>query len=124
MNKIPTLSGIDAASAAQTAQQTAQDARLKQLSTQKVSSEKEVDKAAGGFEALLLHQMMESMWSTVEFAGMFNETSNESSVYRDMLSQALADTTSQGRGIGVKDFLRKELLKNSDASKGGGGDTE
>ena len=117
MSKIPTLSGIQAASAGFEARGTADIAKAKELGNRKVSSEKEVDKAAGGFEALLLHQMMESMWSTVEFGGMFNETGNESNIYRDMLSQAVADTTAEGRGIGVKDFLKKELLKKTDASK-------
>lgn len=117
MTKIPSLSGFEATSAAQTANNTAQLERAKSLSKQQVKSLEEVDKAAGGFEALLLHQMLESMWSTVEFAGMFNETSNESQIYRDMMSQAMAETTSEGKGIGVKDFLRKELLKYQDASK-------
>ena len=117
MNKLPTAAGIDAVSAASMAQQTAQLNQVKNASNQKLSSEKDIDKAAGGFEALLLHQMMESMWSTVDFAGMFNESGNEANVYRDMLSQALADTTSQGRGIGVKDFLKKELLKYQKASE-------
>jgi len=117
VNKIPTLSGVEAGSASQIARGNAELEKAKNLQKQGFKSEKDVDKAAGGFEALLLHQMMESMWSTVDFAGMFNETSNESQIYRDMLTQAMADKTSEGAGIGVKSFLRKELLKYSKASK-------
>ncbi len=117
MNKIPTLSGINADSAAQMAQQNKQIQDAKVLADTQVKSLAGVDKAAAGFEALLLHQMMESMWSTVEFSGMFEENGNEAQVYRDMFSEAISDTTSKGRGIGVKEFLREQILKYSDASK-------
>ena len=117
MNNIPTLSISTATSTALSDQKAAELKKYKDSPDQALKSEKEVDKAAGGFEALLLHQMLESMWSTVEFAGMFNETSNESQVYRDMMMQAVADTTAEGDGIGVKKFLRAELLKYSKASK-------
>lgn len=117
MNKLPTLTGIDAKSAAEMAAQNKGLNQAKMLLDQKVNSEKDIEKAASGFEALLLHQMMQSMWSTVEFSGMFNESSNQAEVYRDMLNQAISDSVAEGRGIGVKDFLRKELLKTSVASK-------
>ncbi len=117
VNKIPTVSGFSAGSAALESRGNLDVEKVKSLKERKVDSPQDVEKAAGGFEALLLHQMLESMWSTVEFAGMFNETSNESQIYRDMMSQAVADTTAEGPGIGVKDFLRKELLKYSKASK-------
>lgn len=117
MHKIPTLQGLDASSAASVANQTNELSKAKTLASRDITSKKELDKAAGGFEALLLHQMLESMWSTVDYAGMFNEKSNEAQYFRDMLSQAIADNTSKGRGIGVKDFLEKELVKKYQASK-------
>jgi Rod binding domain-containing protein len=117
VNKIPTLSGMPASSAAAQAAQNAEVNKAKNLASHGIKSKKDLDKAAGGFEALLLHQMLESMWSTVDYAGMFNEKSNEAQYFRDMLSQAIADTTSKGRGIGVKDFLEKELIKKYQASK-------
>jgi len=117
VNKIPTVSISEATSSALIDRKKAELEKVKNKPDQTLKSEKEVDKAAGGFEALLLHQMLESMWSTVDFAGMFNETSNESQVYRDMMMQAVADTTAEGQGIGVKKFLRAELLKYSKASK-------
>ena len=117
MDKLTTVAGMDAKSAASLAGTNTQLDKAKDLSKQEVKDAKGVEKAAGGFEALLLHQMMESMWSTVDFAGMFNEKGNEASFFRDMLSQAIADNTSKGRGIGVKSFLTKELVKNYDASK-------
>ena len=64
-----------------------------------------------------MHQMMQSMWETVEFTGMFGEDSNQGEIYRDMFNQALSDSVAEGKGIGVKEFIRNELLKDSKASK-------
>lgn len=116
MNKIPTVTPLSSAMSSGMAQGNAAVQKVKNLSEQDLKSKKEVDKAAGGFEALLLQEMMQSMWSTVEFSGMFNEKSNEASIYRDMFSQAIADNTSAGRGIGVKEFIGKELLRKGRAS--------
>jgi flagellar protein FlgJ len=87
--------------------------QAKSLAANKNSSEKEVEKAASGFEALLLHQMMQAMWSTVETTGMMGENGHAGQMYRDMLNQAIADSISEGKGIGVKDFLKKELSKTT-----------
>ena len=116
MTKFPTLGAAGQGISAGAAQDAAALERTKNLAAQKLKDKKDVDKAAGGFEALLLQEMMQSMWSTVEFSGMFNEKSNEASIYRDMLTQAIADNTSAGRGIGVKEFLGKELLRKGRAS--------
>jgi Rod binding domain-containing protein len=117
VNKIPTVGNSDPALAFDIASRSGAAEKLKSASNQDVKSTKDVEKAAKGFEALLLQEMMQSMWSTVEFAGMFKEESNESQIYRDMFSQAIADTTAEGRGIGVKEFLSKELLRKNHASK-------
>ena len=91
--------------------------KAENLASQKIDSQADVDKAAGGFEALLLHQMLKEMYSSIESGGVFGENSNEAGIYKDMFVQAIADSVSSGRGIGVKDFLRKELVKLTDASK-------
>lgn len=86
-------------------------AKAKELQNQKLNSEKEVNKAASGFEALLLHEMLKAMWSTVQTTGLLGENSNEAQIYRDMFGQAVADTIAEGQGVGVKQFMKKELLK-------------
>jgi len=91
--------------------------KAENLASAKLESEADIDKAASGFEALLLHQMLKEMYSSIEGSGVFGENSNEAGIYKDMFVQAIADTVSSGRGIGVKDFLRKELVKLTDASK-------
>ena len=83
----------------------------KALSQHDVKSAKDMEKATSGFEALLLHEMLKSMWSTVETTGLLGEDSNEAGIYRDMLNQAIADNAAKGRGIGVREMLEKQLSK-------------
>lgn len=101
---------MDAASQAKTKKQ------AEAMGKQGVKDAKELEKATGGFEALLLHQMLTAMWSTVEETGFLGEDNNQSQIYRSMLNQAIADEVSEGKGIGVKDFLKKEIAKVKPAS--------
>lgn len=71
--------------------------------------------AAQQFESLLIKQMIESMWSTVPQKGLLSG-SNEEAMYRDMLNEALANSISEGRGLGIKDVIMKDLK----GKKGGG----
>ena len=88
--------------------------KIKTLSKQELNEQKKFNKAVNGFEALLLQEMFKSMWATVETKGWLGaDETNESKIYRDMLNQALADSISEGKGIGIKDIVRKELTKNA-----------
>lgn len=102
---------------AQLATETKDLSRLKELKSQDVRDVEEADKASRQFEALLLHQMMKAMWSTVNHTGLFGEDSNQAQIYQDMLNQAIADSISEGSGIGVGDVIKTELLKKKGASK-------
>jgi peptidoglycan hydrolase FlgJ len=94
------------------------DNQVKRLQNTSKNSEKELDKAASGFEALLLHNMLEAMWKTVDTTGsLMGDDSNQAQIFRDMLNQALSDKISQGKGIGVKDFLKKEIHRKDGASE-------
>lgn len=114
---ISTVSRGPANFAALAATGEAQEQRAKDLKTQSVDSEKQIEKAASGFEALLLHQMMSSMWETVEWSGMFGGSSNASEIYRDMFTQAVSDSISAGRGIGVKEVVTRELRKKEPSER-------
>lgn len=71
---------------------------------------KNPEAAAQQFEAMLLKQMIDSMWSTVPKEGLLSGSSEES-MYRDMLNEALASSISEGKGIGVKDVILKDINK-------------
>ncbi len=70
----------------------------------------QIDEASTQFEALLLHQMFQSMWSTVPEEGILSG-SREEEYFRDMFTQGLADTVAKGKGIGVKEVVAKEMYK-------------
>jgi flagellar protein FlgJ len=114
VNKLPTVEGGNPAAAAQLAQS---EARVERLKNPELRSEKELNKATSGFEALLLQQMLKSMWETVDTSGLLGEESNQSQIYRDMFNQAVADTIAEGQGIGVKQFLKTELIRRYQTSK-------
>ncbi len=66
------------------------------------------EKAGQEFEALLINQMMKSMWSAIPNNGMLSG-SREEEYYRDMLNEAIAKDVSEGQGIGIKQVILKEL---------------
>ena len=86
------------------------------LQKSKKTSSKEIDKAASGFESLLVHKMLQEMWSTSS-DGIFGENSNQAQIFRDMFNQAVADEISKGEGMGVKKFISKELSKQLAAAE-------
>jgi Rod binding domain-containing protein len=70
----------------------------------------EAKQAAEQFEALLMQQMMKSMWSGINIKGSLLGSSEEAT-YRDMYNQFLADEISKGEGIGIKEAILPELTK-------------
>ncbi len=87
--------------------------RLNPLKGRKTDSPKEVEKATKGFEALLLQQMMHSMFETVDRGGLMGEDSNEADIMRGMFTQAVADEIASGKGIGVKKVVMEEIAKRA-----------
>lgn len=65
-------------------------------------------KAAEQFEALLVHEMLKSMWNTVP-KGELISGSSEEQTYRDMLNEALSSSIAEGRGIGIKEVILKDI---------------
>lgn len=64
--------------------------------------------AARQFESMLVHEMMKSMWSTVPKDGIIS-SSNEEDTFRDMMSDAVANTISEGKGMGVQEVVLKDM---------------
>ena len=68
--------------------------------------------AAEQFEAMLLKEMLKSMWSTVPQEGMLSG-SYEEGMYRDMRNESLAQSISEGQGMGIKDVILKDISQLS-----------
>ena len=83
---------------------------------EKIAEQKDIRKAATQFEALLVQQMLQSMWKTVPNEGLL--TSNEErDFYRDMLSESLAKDISEGQGIGIKEVIMKDMNRLQNREK-------
>lgn len=81
-------------------------------SASKAAESKDITKAkeaARQFEGLLLHQMFNSMTANVAKDSLLGG-GREDEFARDMYNQALADSISKGKGIGIRDILEKELV--------------
>jgi Rod binding domain-containing protein len=68
------------------------------------------EEAAVQFEALILQEMMKSMWQTVQNGGLLSG-SREEETYRDMLNEAVAQSIASGKGVGIKDVIAKDINK-------------
>ena len=74
-----------------------------------LKSEKDLEKACQGFEALWLNSIMKSMRETLPGDSLFPE-SNASDIYESLHDQYLTDNLSEGKeSIGLKEFLYNQL---------------
>lgn len=93
--------------------------RLSQFSKGAPAGDK-ITQTAMQFEGLLLQQMMQSMWKSIEQStdtqGDGMTGSREEGLYRDMLNEALSSSVSEGRGIGLREVIEKELRRREKGS--------
>jgi Rod binding domain-containing protein len=73
----------------------------------------EQQKAAREFEAIFLRQLM----SSLEKGGGMGGQSSGGQVFRSMMVSALADTASEGGGIGLSELILKAMLPPSPQGK-------
>lgn len=71
---------------------------------------KEIKEASQDFEAMLLGQMLNSMWETIPKNEMFGG-GREEEYFRDMFTEEVSKEISQGSGLGIQDIVQAELEK-------------
>lgn len=81
---------------------------MSEVSQAKLPATKDAAQAAQQFEALLIGEMLKSMWQTVP-QGQLLSGSHEESLYRDMLNEAISNSIAEGRGMGIKDVIFKDM---------------
>ncbi len=64
--------------------------------------------AAQDFEAMLVKQMFQSMWSTIPKDGLMG-SGKEEDMFRDMLNDTLSQDLAKQQSFGIKDIVAKEL---------------
>ena len=71
----------------------------------------EIKDASVQLEALLLKMMYNEMWKTVPKDTLFGDD-NAMDIYRDMYNEELTKKAAEGGGIGLADYIYKQLTKN------------
>ena len=70
----------------------------------------EIKEASVQLEALMLKMMYSAMWKTVPKDELFGE-SNAMDIYRDMYNEEITKKAAEGGGIGLADYIYKQLTK-------------
>jgi flagellar protein FlgJ len=81
-----------------------------------LTQEQKVAEAARQFEAVLLRQILESTQKTVSPSSLSND-STASTIYRDMVTNQLADSISRSGALGLAKTLEADFMKQLEASK-------
>ena len=71
----------------------------------------EIKDASVQLEALVLKMMYNEMWKTVPKNELFGN-SNAMDIYRDMYNEELTKKAAEGGGIGLADYIYKQLTKS------------
>ena len=69
---------------------------------------KEIKDASVQLEAIMLKMMFTEMWKTVPKDELFKDD-NAMEIYRDMYNEELTKVAAEGGGIGLADFIYKQL---------------
>ena len=71
---------------------------------------KEIKDASVQLEAIMLKLMYNEMWKTVPKNKLFGDD-NAMDIYRDMYNEELTKAAAEGGGIGLADFIYKQLAQ-------------
>lgn len=88
-----------------------QTADVKTMTAEEVAKRnKEIKDASVQLEAIMLKMMFTEMWKTVPKDELFKDD-NAMEIYRDMYNEELTKVAAEGGGIGLADFIYKQLTK-------------
>ena len=72
--------------------------------------DKDIQKAAQDFEAVLLNMVIKSMWKTVPKSDLF-EKNSANNIYEGLMHSSLAEEMASNGGMGIATALAKQLSK-------------
>ncbi|MBR3745626.1 MAG: rod-binding protein [Selenomonadaceae bacterium] len=72
----------------------------------------DIKKASVQLEAIMLKMMYNEMWKTVPKNELFSDgNDNAMEIYRDMYNEELTKAAAEGGGIGLADFIYRQLTE-------------
>ena len=88
-----------------------QTSKVKTMTADEVEKRnKEIKDASVQLEAIMLKLMYSEMWKTVPKNKLFGDD-NAMEIYRDMYNEELTKVAAEGGGIGLADFIYKQLTQ-------------
>ncbi|MFQ5330207.1 MAG: peptidoglycan DD-metalloendopeptidase family protein [Thermodesulfobacteriota bacterium] len=78
------------------------------LQTNPNREKRELEKAASEFEALFIHQMLKTMRKSVDKGSLFGNSKGEE-IYKSMLDEELSKVMAQGKGMGLREMVVRDL---------------
>jgi len=88
-----------------------QSSKIKTMSAEEVEKRnQEIKDASVQLEAIMLKLMYTEMWKTVPKDELFKDD-NAMEIYRDMYNEELTKVAAEGGGIGLADFIYKQLTQ-------------
>ena len=86
--------------------------KIKTMTAEEVAQrDKEIREASVQLEGLLLKMLYNEMWKTVPKNKLFGDN-NAMEIYRDMYNEEITKKAAEGGGIGLADYIYKQLTKN------------
>lgn len=86
-----------------------QTSEIKTMTAEEVDKRnKEIKDASVQLEAIMLKLMYNEMWKTVPKDELFKDD-NAMEIYRDMYNEELTKVAAEGGGIGLADFIYRQL---------------
>ena len=90
-----------------------QSNKVKTMTAEEVEKrDKEIKDASVQLEAIMLKLMYNEMWKTVPKDKLFGDD-NAMEIYRDMYNEELTKVAAQGGGIGLADFIYRQLTQTT-----------
>ncbi|MBR2518991.1 MAG: rod-binding protein [Selenomonadaceae bacterium] len=86
---------------------------IKTMTAEEVAQRNEdIKKASVQLEAIMLKMMYNEMWKTVPKNELFSDgNDNAMEIYRDMYNEELTKAAAEGGGIGLADFIYRQLTE-------------
>ena len=86
--------------------------KIKTMTAEEVAQrDKEIREASVQLEGLLLKMLYNEMWKTVPKNELFGDN-NAMEIYRDMYNEEITKKAAEGGGIGLGNYIYKQLTKN------------
>lgn len=83
---------------------------------QNISSAKDIEKAAKGFESFFIYYMLKVMRESVPKSGLMGSSMSED-VYTSLMDEKVAEGIASKGGLGLSDLMTRHMIKEHENKK-------